>query len=336
MSLKKLSLLVFAAAVILAVASCKKDDDDMTYPSLSGLYFDCPAFVAPGQVVKMTPKEVEHPEGGKVGYAWKVSPSMSTYDTTDVYVHWFSDTLGTYTVNCYAFAAGYTGTSFSKEVVVVKGGLDGTLTRTGIKASDKKITVDGTDYYYEKIGGLDWFRNNLASKSSGTPYSNLDVMTDVFGRYYNYDEAMKACPQGWRLPTEEDWLSLASALGSPVSEPYSTFTDVASKLFANVYFNDVQILKYWPEVGDITNSSRLSVVPVGYANLGNVNEDGKFPGASFDGGFEYAVFWTADTVPGEDGMAYFRYLFHTQPDMMVGKGDVNTFGASVRCVRDAK
>ena len=136
MSLKKLSLLVFAAAMILAVASCKKDDEDKTYPSLSGLYFDCPAFVAPGQVVKMTPKEVEHPEGGKVGYAWKVSPSMSTYDTTDVYVHWFSDTLGTYTVNCYAFAAGYTGTSFSKEVVVVKGGLDGTLTRTGIKASD--------------------------------------------------------------------------------------------------------------------------------------------------------------------------------------------------------
>lgn len=324
------------AAILAAAVSCKDDDETETYPSLSGLYFDCPSFVAPGQVVRMTPKEVEHPEGGEVGYAWKVSPSMSSYDTTDVFVYWFPDTLKTYTVNCSAYASGYTSATFSREVVVVKGGIDGTLTGREIKSTDKKITVDGTDYYYRKIGGRDWFRINLASKSSGTPYANLDVMTDVFGRYYTYNEAMTACPEGWRLPTEEDWMSLAEALDSPVEQKYATFDNVASKLFVNASFNGVQILQYWPEVGDITNTSGLSVVPVGYANLGNMNEDGKFTSPSFDGSFEYAVFWTADLVPEEDGMAYFRYLFHDQPEMMVGKGDMNTFGASVRCVRDAQ
>lgn len=336
MSLRKLNSLMLIAALFLAAVSCKDEEETETLPELSGLRFDCPSFVAPGQAVRMTPRGVEHPEGLPVGYAWKVTPTMSTFDTTDVYVHWFSDTLQTYTVNCYAFAEGYYSSSYSREVAVVKGGLDGSITKTGIRSSDKKITVDGVDYYYQKIGGLDWFRNNLASKSCGTPYANLDVMTDVFGRFYNYNEAMTACPDGWRLPTEDDWMSLAEAIGSPVSEKYAPFDDVASKLLVNAAFNGVSILEYWPVVGDVTNSSRLSMIPFGYANLGNMNEDGKFPGASFDGVLEYVAMWTADKVNGEEGMAYYRYMISDQPEMLVGKGDMNTFGASVRCVRDAQ
>lgn len=340
MSLRKLNSLLLVAALFVAAVSCKDDDETETLPELSGLRFDCPSFVAPGQAVRMTAKGVTHPEGEPVRYAWKVTPTMPAYDTTDVgtdiYVHWFSDTLQTYTVYCLAFAEGYYSASYSREVAVVKGGLDGSITKTGIKSSDRKITVDGTDYYYQKVGNLEWFRNNLASKKCGTPYDNLDVMTDVFGRFYNYEEAMTACPEGWRLPTEEDWMSLAEAVGSPVSEKYAMFEDVASKLLVNAAFNDVSILEYWPVVGDVTNSSALSMIPVGYANLGNMNEAGKFPGASFDGVFEYVAMWTADKVAEEEGMAYYRYMRSDQPEMLVGKGDMNTFGASVRCVRDAQ
>ena len=67
-----------------------------------------------------------------------------------------------------------------------------------------------------------------------------------------------------------------------------------------------------------------------------MNEAGKFPGASFDGVFEYVAMWTADKVAEEEGMAYYRYMRSDQPEMLVGKGDMNTFGASVRCVRDAQ
>jgi hypothetical protein len=41
-------------------------------------------------------------------------------------------------------------------------------------------------------------------------------------------------------------------------------------------------------------------------------------------------------VEGEEGMAYYRYIIADRPEMLIGKGDVNTFGASVRCVRDAE
>ena len=334
MSLKKLSTLFFIAAFVFVAASCDKDDDSTTYPSLSGLGFDCPKFVNPGQEVVLTPKGVAEPDGVTVKYYWRVVPTMTQYDTVDVFKHTFTDTLQTCTVNCYAYATGYTGASFNREVVVVKGGIDGSIKGRGINATDSKVTVDGVDYYYEKIGNLEWFRNNLAKVGQGTPYLNSEATSEVFGRYYSYAEALAACPEGWRLPTEEDWMSLASALGSPVTEKYSTFGNVASKLFADATFNGVQILQYWPEVGDITNSSKLSIVPCGFSNLGAANADGVFANAAFDGVFEYAVVWTADKA--DEDMAYYRYLFHTLPDMLVGKGDVNTFGASVRCVRDAR
>lgn len=335
MSLGKLKSIALFAVILFAAASCK-DDETETLPSLTGLYFSCPYFAGPGEAVKMTPKGVTHPEGGEVGYYWRVTPTMSYNDTTDVYVHWFSDTLKTYTVNCYAFAEGYNGDSYSRQVEVVKSGLDGSITQSGIAASDKKITVDGVDYYYVNIGGLDWFRNNLASAGSGTSYLNEDIVSDIFGRYYSYDEAVNACPEGWRLPSEEDWMALADAMGSPASGKYESFSNVAAKLMVNAHFNETALLEYWPQVGDVNNESKLSFMPFGYANLGIKDETGKYPSASFEGMKEYVAVWTSDMVEDEDGMAYFRYIITDQPEMLVGKGDVNTFGASVRCVRDAE
>jgi uncharacterized protein (TIGR02145 family) len=146
---------------------------------------------------------------------------------------------------------------------------------------------------------------------------------------------MSACPQGWRLPTEEDWMSLADALEAPVTKKYSTFEAVTAKLMVDASFNETPIVQYWPAVGDVKNTSRLSMLPFGYANLGTQNGDGKYPDALFDGIFDSAAYWTADKVDGMEDMAYYRYMVVSQPDMMIGKGNVDSFGAMVRCVRDA-
>ena len=131
-------------------------------------------------------------------------------------------------------------------------------------------------------------------------------------------------------------MALADAMGSPASGKYESFSNVAAKLMVNAYFNETALLEYWPQVGDVNNESKLSFMPFGYANLGIRNEEGKYPSASFEGMKEYVAVWTSDMVEDEDGMAYFRYIITDQPEMLVGKGDVNTFGASVRCVRDAE
>lgn len=92
--------------------------------------------------------------------------------------------------------------------------------------------------------------------------------------------------------------------------------------------------EYWPSVGKPSNKSGLCMIPTGYVNLGAQAQDGTYPNASFKGVYEYAAFWTADKT--DDGMAYYRYIFYDQPDMMIGTGDANAFGAAVRCVREAK
>lgn len=352
MNLRELKIFFLTAAVALASVACKDDDNTATsYPSLSGLTFECPLYVSPEQVVEMTPDGVEHPDGEGVGYYWKVSPSMPESDTTRLengldpvtgkesdgsFTHKFSDTLSTYSVVCYAFAKGYAGDSYNIQVTVVEGGLDKSVTNTGILKNDPHITVGGIDYYYQKVGNLYWFRRNLADADSGMAYRGYEVTSDVFGRYYSYEEAMTACPEGWRLPTEEEWQSLCESVGAAPAKKYANIKGVASKLFANAYFNDEQMLQYWPAVGEIKNESKVGLLPVGFANLGSKDSEGKYPAAAFDGMEEYAAVWTADLVEGEEDMAYYRYLISDQPDFYAGKGDVKSFGASVRCVREAQ
>ena len=342
MSFRKLFIL---AAVVLAAAACEEDEETAVTPSLDGtLTFSVPDYLAPCQTVTMTPKGIEHPDGKEVGYYWKVTPTMTSNDTTRYtngldsekgdgkpsdgsFTHTFSDTLKTYIVYAGAFASGYSTSSATHSVKVVKGGLDGSIKNTGIKTSDAKITADGVDYYYTRIGGLDWMRTNLANPASGVAYRNADVMSDVFGRYYSYDQALTACPDGWRLPTDAEWVSMVSEFTDAKDvTPYSPVPGVAAALMADVTFNDDEMWQYYPTVGDITNVSTLAFIPAGYATAGK----------DFTGVNEYAVFWTADAVEGESDMAYYRYLVCDQSDLFASKGSKSSFGASVRCVREAQ
>ena len=357
MSLKKLSMIFLAGAMLLGTNSCNKTEDTATSPSLEGnLYFSVPAFVQPGTRITMTPHGVTHPEGEEIGYYWKVSPTMTQYDTTRFlnglnkegiasdgsFTHTFSDTLKTYTIYAYAFADGYYSKSGSDYCSVVSGGLEESITKLNISSIATSHEVIGGDtYYYTTAGGNDWLMRNISNPDAGTPYYNCTAMSEVFGRYYSYNEALTICPEGWTLPTDEDWAALALAAGAETADSYSDIKGVAAALMGNADFNDVKMWEYWPVVGDITNNTGMSMIPVGYAMLGNRKESTKtdpnieynYPNAIFKGYQEYAVFWTADKVQNEEGMAYYRYLICDQPDLLIAKGDMNTFGASVRCVR---
>ena len=349
MKISKLISLFIIAASFMAAVSCKKDDDSTALPSLGGsLSFYAPLFIEPGQTLTMTPTGVIHPEDEGLGYYWTVSPVMDDMDTTRLenglapdgkesdgsFTFRFPDSLAVYKVRAYAFAEGYTGKSGEKYVTTVKPGLDGSLTNTNIKASDDHITFEGQDYYYVAIDSLEWFRNNMAVTTGGAPYSNAEIMTNVFGRFYNYEDALAACPEGWRLPTEDDWLALGAALGAS-ADKYGTIKGVSAKMMADAHFNGVTMWAYWPAVGTITNSSLFSAVPAGYMNLGE-EVNGAYPEADSYGVYEYAAFWTADSVEGDDSMAYYRYIVDNQPDLFITKGDKKNFGASVRCVREAE
>lgn len=351
MSLRKLKSILMVAAVILAVASCKKKDDEVEIAYVDGnLDFEIPEFIHPGQLFKLTPKGLTHPDGGEIGYYWKVSPSMDKFDTTRFlngldkngkpsdgsFTHRFSDTLQTYTIYCNGFSEDYSTSSRSKSTTVVAAGPERSITGTGIDVNaDPYFKNNGIEYYYTTIGNLDWFRQDLAYTTSGIPFRNGEAMDGVFGRFYNHEEALKACPEGWRLPTDQEWAEMAKIISGNDKADYlhKDIPGIAGKVKTDAYFNGEKMWEYWPSAGKITNESHLAIIPSGYVNLEEV-EDGSYPHAVFTGVFKYSAHWTADVA--EDGLAYYRYIYSSLPDMFIGKADTKTFGAAVRCVRDTK
>ncbi len=318
--------LIYISALILAAIACKKEEETPTIPSLNGtlLIEGLPEFISPGESVTLTPKGAVHPEGKEINYTWKVSPSMPTYDSLRVFEHTFSDTLRTYTVYCSAYAEGYSSLSAVTYTTAVAPGPNGSI--QGIRYKDiaeDTVYVRHMPYYYKTIGTQTWTLNNMAVRS-GVPFRDADLMSEVFGRYYNFAEAKAACDsldtdsQDWELPGIADW----DALESYISGNPAYGLTITAAMTAPATFNGTDMYEYWPVVGDITNGSGFSALTSGYANT---------VAKSFRGEQEYAVFWTADEASENEG--YYKYLIMDQPGLFTGKGDKASFGASVRCIR---
>lgn len=103
-----------------------------------------------------------------------------------------------------------------------------------VTPSDSGIVTDkdGNEYRWVRIGNLDWMTENLrcdapfyedlnnpkwSSEWSGmTLRGDLDTQKkyfSLFGNYYSWQEAVDYAPDGWRLPTDDDFKALEKLLG---------------------------------------------------------------------------------------------------------------------------
>jgi uncharacterized protein (TIGR02145 family) len=73
---------------------------------------------------------------------------------------------------------------------------------------------DGHSYAVVTIGGAQWFAENLRYRTSDSRcYESDDANCADHGRWYRLEDALGACPPGWRVPAEADWQGLERALG---------------------------------------------------------------------------------------------------------------------------
>ena len=329
MDIRRYILAGLAAAAVLCLASCKKDETE-TLIYLGGIpEFSLPAYGVAGDSFSFTAKGVIADEKDvEVKYYWYTTPIKTTRDTSLTYSITLPDTLCTVTVYCVGFAEGYQNSSASHSITIVKPGReDGSISGLAfVEGKDFKFTDnrDGHEYWCTTVGYTDWFKENLSWKGSGTPLANCEAASDVFGRFYTWNEALTACPDGWRLSSLGEWADAASVVLGERPAPEARFYSAAGGFMGDIYFNGKKMWEYWPKV-NITNQLGLSMLPLGYA----VKRE---RGAEFKSMYDYAAFWTADEKDGEQ--AFYRYFFDESPDLFMGHADKASFAANVRCVRD--
>lgn len=72
---------------------------------------------------------------------------------------------------------------------------------------------DGNEYPVIQLGELNWMASNLRYQTDRTMRvpDSLTELTDQCGEFYLLEDIEEACPDGWRLPTEEELRPLIKA-----------------------------------------------------------------------------------------------------------------------------
>lgn len=326
--------LLFSIMTIIALAavSCKDKEEEESKEFLTGKpQFELPGFANPREVITMHASGVTDNDGNGVDYYWYTSYATSDRDTMKTFTLTMPNDFTTFSISCTAFKDGYYTSTTTKSISIVSASRkDGSISGHQNKEGDFLFVDprDGNDYMCTKVGDTEWFKENLAYMATGKAIGNDATVGKIFGVFYTWEEAQKACPEGWRIASLQDWADAAALAGAENPDKFGIIPDVAGHFMADLSFNKDAMWEYWPKV-KITDALGLEVIPSGYASIDN---DGD--GTSFQGMFEYATFWTSDTKDSDT--AYYRYIFAEKPDLQIGTSSKDMFGASVRCVRDAK
>jgi len=207
---------------------------------------------------------------------------------------------------------------------------------------------DNREYKWVKIGNQIWMAENFAyapiispDKENGGIWlprftwiiPNMDSaakaeIRNTRGCLYNWEKAMELCPEGWRLPSDEDWIELERFLGMKQEELFLEGERGVSQRIGGK-LKDTGTT-YWdpPNMG-ATNETGFTARPCGHHNFFAWYPDGSF--RFYDDYFdEVAFYWTSTTVADS---AYVRYLDDSRYGIFRRKF-MKSFGYSVRYIQN--
>jgi len=231
----------------------------------------------------------------------------------------FTAYIGNLAPNQTYYARAYVKLPFSDEVVYSK---EQTFTTKSIGTfTDAR---DGQQYGYLKIGNLVWMAGNLNFNVANQSwlYQNNDGYKE-YGRLYNLEGALKAVPEGWRLPTDQDWIDLEKAIGLPDSV-LNRYLERGSDQAQKIKEPDQS---HW-SMGRGTNETGFSALPAGMFIPASVAPDSK---DRFEGLGSSATFLSSTT--NDQHQVVIRQLIDFD-DVIIRNTLSDKIGVSVRCVKD--
>ncbi|MCL2183926.1 MAG: fibrobacter succinogenes major paralogous domain-containing protein [Chitinispirillia bacterium] len=198
---------------------------------------------------------------------------------------------------------------------------------------------DGKKYRTVKIGNLTWMAQNLNFKT-GNSWCYYDDLSNCekYGRLYDWETAMTACPAGWRLPDNKDWNDLIKRAGGQRIEldtNIAYWSSGGEKLKSKIGWSDLWCDK---ELKEVLNELGEDCV-IGKMNSGNGTDNFGF--SALPGGFCYTSgiclnagskgYWWSATEDGS-GDAYYWYM-NSDYDSVSEVSRDKDYGFSVLCVR---
>lgn len=201
--------------------------------------------------------------------------------------------------------------------------------------------VDGNFYHTLVIGGQTWLMENLKT----THYRNGDVIPNVtdssawgylttgamcwfendfptygsiYGGLYNFYAAVDSrglAPEGWHIPTDEEWTTLRDYLGGAFANPGGKLKETG---FA-----------HWlsPNTG-ATNETGFTALPGGFRGATGPNSSRGIFGALN----EVAYFWSSTPGPGE--CAWMKFIFFDSDALYNDQAALKSGGQSIRCIKN--
>ena len=186
------------------------------------------------------------------------------------------------------------------------------------KDTNAKLSFEygGQTYKAVKIGTQIWMAENLNYEAEGSKfYENNPDNGAKYGRLYTWETAMKVCPKGWHLPTNEEWDKLFRFVdGDTGSEsPYKSET-------AGKHLKAVSGWRPWDGIENL-DTYGFSALPGGYNGMG-----GGFLNVGTNG-----YWWSACENDNND--AYYRNMHYDNDYAHCSRIDKSCL-RSVRCLQD--
>ena len=179
---------------------------------------------------------------------------------------------------------------------------------------------DGQVYEYVEIGGQTWMTKNMNyDVGKSWCYDDDPANCITYGRLYDWQTALSACPSGWHLPSDEEWKILEGTLDSLYSVEAPEWDEVGIRGFD--VGEKLKTASGWYNSGNGTDLYGFSMLPGGFRDpVGFYIYLGK-RGSYWSSTEDYYI------------KAWYRSLIYNYSGMLRNPAEMG-FARSVRCVRD--